>query len=64
MRRDGSAEAGGLIGRTRERGIVQELLDRLPTQGGALIVRGRPASASRLSLPKPPDWRGLRVFGS
>jgi hypothetical protein len=35
-----SAEPTALIGRMRERGIVRDLLDRLPGQGGALVVRG------------------------
>src|SRR5438552_17382869 len=35
-----SAEPTALIGRMGERRIVRELLDRLPGQGGALVVRG------------------------
>ena len=35
-----SAEATVLIGRTRERRVLRDLLERLPGQGGALMVRG------------------------
>ena len=40
MRQRILTEPTALIGRMRERGIVRELLDRLPGQGGALMVRG------------------------
>jgi len=35
-----SAAATGLIGRTRERAVLRELLDRLPVHGGAIMIRG------------------------
>ncbi len=40
MARETVQAPDGLIGRARELSVLRDLLDRLPREGGALVVRG------------------------